>query len=239
MKANYYLATLALVAGGMAVGIYLVPRGGELATMYYRSGRLDEARRILESEMRDGELSATNVHYATETYLRLGDVDRAIELIDRYSRANDQDVTALRILTRLYRDAGRVALYRQSLERLERIAPAIEQRVELARVYRAAGLYDEWFAMLERLVQQNVAPVEDYMTVAMLKAAKGDREGALHGRGERRRKMPDHVNNVVDIKKRGEKRPDRRQDQPAGDPPQPGRSRGCRIVRRRCHPASA
>ena len=41
MKPNYYLATLALVAGGMAVGTYLVPRGGELATMYYRSGRLD------------------------------------------------------------------------------------------------------------------------------------------------------------------------------------------------------
>jgi tetratricopeptide (TPR) repeat protein len=179
MKPNYYLATLALVAGGMAVGIYLVPRGGELATMYYRSGRLDEARRILESEMRDGELSATNVHYATQTYLRLGDVDRAIELIDRYSRANGTDVKALRILTNLYRDAGKVSLYRISLERLERIAPATEQRIELARVYRAAGLYDEWFAMLERLVQQNVAPAEDYMTVAMLKAAKGDRDGAL------------------------------------------------------------
>jgi tetratricopeptide (TPR) repeat protein len=179
MKANYYLATLALVAGGMAVGVYLVPSGGELATMYYRSGRLDEARRILESEMRDGEITATNVHYATQTYLRLGDVDRAIELIDRYVRANASDVTALRILTNLYRDAGKVSLFRMSLERLERMAPATEQRVELARVYRAAGLYDEWAAMLERLVMENVAPADDYMTLAMLKAARGDRDGAL------------------------------------------------------------
>ena len=179
MKPNYYLATLALVAGGMATGVYLVPRGGELATMYYRSGRLDEARRILESEMSDGEITATNVHYATQTYLRLGDIDRAIELIDRYNRANETDVTALRILTNLYRDAGKVALYRMSLERLERMSPATEQRVELARVYRAAGLYDDWSRMLERLVLQNVAPAEDYMTVAMLKAARGDRDGAL------------------------------------------------------------
>ncbi len=179
MKPNYYLATLALVAGGMAVGTYLVPRGGELATMYYRSGRLDEARRILESEMRQGELSATNVHYATQTYLRLGDIDRAIELIERYTEANEKDLVALRMLSNLYRDTGRAALYRISLERLERLAPKTEQRVELARVYRAAGLYDRWSAMLETLVLQNVAPAPDYMTAAMLKAASGDRDGAL------------------------------------------------------------
>jgi len=179
MKANYYLATLALVAGGMAVGIYLVPSGGELATMYYRSGRLDDARLILESEMREGAISATNVHYATQTYLRLGDVDRAIALIERYTQANASDVTALRILSGLYRDTGRAALYRLSLERLEALAPAREQRLELARVYRAAGDYEQWAAMLERLIQQNIAPVDDYMTVAMLKAARGDREGAL------------------------------------------------------------
>lgn len=179
MKANYYLATLVLVAGGMAAGVYLVPRGGELATMYYRSGRLDEARRILEREMRDGEVSPSNVHYASQTYLRLGDVDRAIALIERYVQANDRDVTALRILAGMYRDVGRVALYRLSLERLEQLAPSAVQRMELVRVYRAAGLYDQWFAMLDRLVQQNAAPAEEYMTVAMVKASRGNREGAL------------------------------------------------------------
>ncbi|HEY7610519.1 MAG TPA: hypothetical protein VIF14_14890 [Alphaproteobacteria bacterium] len=179
MKPNYYLATLALVAGGVALGAYLVPSGGELATMYYRSGRLDEARLILEREMRQGALTPSNVHYATETYLRLGDVDRAIELIERYTEAHREDVTALRILSNLYRDTGRVALFRMSLERLEAIAPAAEQRIELARVYRAAGLYDQWFEMLDRLVRQNTAPAEDYMTVAMLTAARGNREGAL------------------------------------------------------------
>jgi tetratricopeptide (TPR) repeat protein len=179
MKSKYYLATLALVAGGMAVGVYLVPRGGELATIYYRSGRLDEARRILEHEMRDGEVSATNVHYAMQIYMRLGDVDRAIALLERYKSANVADVRALRILSNLYRDVGRVAQYRLSLERLEELAPSTEQRIELVRVYRAAGLYDQWFAMLDRLVMQNVAPAEDYMTVAMLKASRGDREGAL------------------------------------------------------------
>lgn len=179
MKANYYLATLALVAGGMAVGVYLVPRGGELATMYYRSGRLDDARRVLEHEMRDGEVSATNVHYAMETYMRIGDVDRAIALIERYVAENAGDVTALRILSNHYRDTGRVAQYRLSLERLEEIAPSAEQRVELVRVYRAAGLYDQWIAMLDRLVMQNAAPAEDYLTVATVKASRGDREGAL------------------------------------------------------------
>lgn len=179
MKANYYFAVLALAAGGIAVGTYIVPRGGELATMFYRSGRLDDARQILESELRGGELTATNVRYATRIYLRLGEVDRAIELIERYADSHPADATTWRVLSGLYRDTGRVALYTLGLETLERLAPATQQRVELVRLYRAQGRYEEWLVVLERLVLENVAHADDYMTIATHKAARSDREGAL------------------------------------------------------------
>ena len=179
VKTNYYIATLVLVAGGFGLGTYLVPRGGELAMIYYRGGRLNEARKLLESEMDRGDLSPSNVHYATQTYLRLGDVDRAIALVERYVDANPDDVRARRILGRFYRDTGRRALYIANLEEIERLAPSRSQRIELATLYRAAGQYGNWMKMLQRLVAENGASAEDHYDLARLDAASEKRAAAL------------------------------------------------------------
>jgi hypothetical protein len=179
MKSNYYLATLLLVAGGVAVGTYAVPRGGELAMIYYRSGRLDDARRILEREMDSGDLTAANVHFATQAYLRLGDIERTIALVERYVAASPVDVRARRVLGGYYLDTGRLALYIANLEEIERLEPAPRQRIELARLYRAAGNYDRWSAKLERLVKEDLAAPDDYYELAQLQAGRDDRKAAF------------------------------------------------------------
>jgi len=179
MKTNYYLATLFLVAGGVGVGTYVVPQGGELAMIYYRSGRLDQARGLLEREMHRGDLAASNVYYATQTYIRLGDIERAIALVERYVAAEPKDVRARRILGDFYRDTGRQALYIGNLEEIERLAPAAPQRVELAWLYRAIGEYEKWAAMLERLVAENTANPDDYFHLAQVLAASGRRDAAF------------------------------------------------------------
>lgn len=179
MKANYYLATLFLAAGGVGVGTYVVPQGGELAMIYYRSGRLDEARALLEREMHTGDLAPANVHFATQTYIRLGDIERAIALVERYVAAEPKDVRARRVLGEYYRDTGRQALYIANLEEIEGLLPLRPQRVELAWLYRAAGDYDKWTAMLERLVAENAANPEDHYHLAQTQAAAGRREAAF------------------------------------------------------------
>ena len=98
MNAKYYFATLMLAAGGVAIGSYVLPQQGELAMIYYRSGRLADARRILEIEMRDGDISASDVFYATQTYIRLGNSEQAIDLVEQYVDAHPNDLTARRIL---------------------------------------------------------------------------------------------------------------------------------------------
>lgn len=179
MKTNYYVATLFLVAGGVGVGTYVVPQRGELAMIYYRSGRLDQARSLLEREMHTGDLSASNVHYATQTYIRLGDIERAIALVERYVVAEPKDARARRMLGNFYRDTGRQALYIANLEEIERLEPARPQRVELAWLYRAAGEYEKWSAMLERLVAENAANADDYYALAQVLAAAGKRDAAF------------------------------------------------------------
>lgn len=179
MNAKYYFATLMLAAGGVAIGSYVLPQQGELAMIYYRSGRLAEARRILEIEMRDGDLSASDVYYATQTYIRLGDLEHAIALVEQFVDAHPKDLTARRILGKFYHEAGKISLYAINLEAIERLAPAAVQRLELLQLYRLAGDNAAWAAMLERIVPENVASPEDYLTLAKLYAARGDRERAL------------------------------------------------------------
>jgi predicted Zn-dependent protease len=179
MNAKYYFATLALVAGGVAIGSYIVPQHGELAMIYYRSGRLAEARRILENEMRGGDLSPSSVYYATQTYLRLGDIERAIELVELFVDANPRDLTARRILSKLYHEAGKTALYTLNLEAIERLAPSPAQRLELFQLYRLTDNGAAWAAMLERIVADNTASAEDILTLAKLHASRRERERAL------------------------------------------------------------
>jgi len=179
MNAKYYFATLMLAAGGVAIGSYVLPQQGELAMIYYRSGRLAEARRILEIEMRDGDLSASDVYYATQTYIRLGDLEHAIGLVEQFVDAHPNDLTARRILGKFYNEAGKVSLYTHNLEAIERLAPAAAQRLELFQLYRLQGNNSAWAAMLERVVPENIANPEDYLTLAKLYAARGDRERAL------------------------------------------------------------
>lgn len=179
MNVNYIVATLALVAGGAALGTYLVPRGGELAMIYYRSGRYEDARRVLEHEMRVNELAPSNVYYASQTYLRLGEIDRTIDLVARFVEANPKDLTARRKLAELYLDSGRLALYIRTLEAMEKLGPAKERRLELLKLYRTHGYYPQWLAMLERVVHENIGSKEDHIALATYRASRDDRAGAM------------------------------------------------------------
>lgn len=179
MSARHYIAALALAAGGAAIGAFAVPREGELAMIYYRSGRLAEARALLEKHVADGRLTPDNVYHASETYRRLGDIERVIELVERYADAHPGDLVARRRLGDLYRQSGKMALYTRNLEKLEEIAPAPAQRTELLGLYHSAGNRAAWSAMLERLVAENGASAEDHWALARLQAARGHSDRAL------------------------------------------------------------
>ncbi len=198
MKANYIVATLALVAGGAALGTYLVPKGGELAMIYYRSGRYEDARRVLEKEMRINELEPSNVYYASQTYLRLGEIDRTIDLVARFVEANPKDIAARRKLAELYLDSGRLALYIRTLESMEKLVPAKERRLELLRLYRTHGYYPQWLEMLARVVNENIGSKEDHIALATYRASQDDRAGAMAVLALLIERFPDRVTIAAD-----------------------------------------
>lgn len=179
MKVRYYLVALLLAAAGYGIGSLLLPRGGELALVYYKAGRYETARKILEKELIAGEVTPSNIHYAANTYLRLGETDRAAALVERYLRAHPNDIAGRRMLGRLYQEAGKPSLFIQNLEHLERLAPSAKTRVLLKELYYEQGLYDRWAAMLKRVVDEGDGAPKDYFDLAQLMAAKGKKKEAV------------------------------------------------------------
>jgi predicted Zn-dependent protease len=179
VKVRYYLIALVLAAAGYGIGAMLVPRGGELALVYYKAGRYEAARKILEKELTAGELSASNIHYAANTYLRLGETDKASALVERYIRKHPNDIAGRRMLGRLYQEAGKPSLYVHNLEQLERLAPSPKTRVLLKDLYYEQGLYQRWARMLKRVVDDGDGAPKDYFDLAQLLAARGKKKEAI------------------------------------------------------------
>ncbi|MEQ8701530.1 MAG: tetratricopeptide repeat protein [Bauldia litoralis] len=179
MRVRYYLIALLLAAAGWGIGSVLIPRGGELALVYYKAGRYEAARKILEKELTDGAPTPTNIHYAAKTYLRLGETDRASALIERYVRSHPDDVAGRRMLGRLYKEAGKPALFLQNLEQIERLAPSAKTRILLKELYYEQGLYKRWASMLKKVVDDGDGSPDDYFNLAQLMAAQGKKKEAV------------------------------------------------------------
>lgn len=173
MKAKYYLATFAIVASGTAIGTYIVPQGGELAMIYYKSGRYESARRVLENDIRGGGTAPSTIFYGVQTYLRLSELDKAIELVERYVERNPNDLVSRQILGQLYDDAGKPTLYLRNLEYIHDRAPTLARRRELTQLYRIRGEYANWAGLVAKLVADDVAYPSQYFALARLAAAEG------------------------------------------------------------------
>jgi predicted Zn-dependent protease len=173
MKPKYYLATFAIVASGTAIGTYVVPQGGELAMIYYKSGRYEAARQVLENDIRAGDLSPSTVFYGVQTFLRLSELDRALDLVERYVERRPNDLIARGVLGQLYDDAGKPTLYLRNLEYIQARAPTVARQRELTHLYRIRGEYANWAAAVALQVADETAWPSQYFALARLLAAEG------------------------------------------------------------------
>jgi len=179
MMVRYYVIALLVSAGGFLIGSVILPRGGELALVYYKSGRYDTARKVLEAELKRGVLTPSNVHFGVNTYRRLGELDRAAALVQRYLALKPDDVEARNALGKLYLEAGKPTLSMMTLEEAERRSPSAQRRVMLLHLYRENGWYGKWEALLRQVVHDGDGGPKDYIDLAVLEARKGRKKSAI------------------------------------------------------------
>lgn len=190
MRVRYYLVAVLLAAAGYGIGTMLVPRGGELALVYYKAGRYQMARKILERALTAGDLTPSNIHYAANTYLRLGEVRRAATLVAHYVHAHPNDMAGWRMLGELYQEAGKPALYTHNLEEIERRQPSAKTRLLLKALYYEQGMNRRWERMLKRVVDDGDGSPKDYFDLAQLMASRGKKKEAVRYLAALRKRAP-------------------------------------------------
>ena len=175
----YYGAAAALALLGLLAGAVLLPGERELALISFKGRDFEGARRAFEAQVSAERLPASVIVPLAEVYLYFGDVELAVDLLERYLRANPESVEARRRLIGVYEQAQRRAEQLAMLEALERRAPNIALMRDIVESHRYWNDDAALEAALARLIERYPAKADEVAVLAGLMAARGDGAGAL------------------------------------------------------------
>lgn len=176
---GFVLILVVVVLGAGALSVLILPSRHELGTMHLRDRRYEESRAIFEQQIADGDLSPQTVSALLSIYLQYGDVQRAIDLTERYEAAIGRSPDVLTRLAELYAADQRLGLHRKFLRQLVDIDPTPARLEGLADAYLRAGLHAERHAVLKRLADGPEASDERVREFAELSTTLGHLDDAL------------------------------------------------------------
>ncbi|MCP5200274.1 MAG: hypothetical protein H6977_09675 [Gammaproteobacteria bacterium] len=172
-----FLVTLSVAA--LALSVLLVPRGQELALMYYKAKRYRDALSGFEREFLAHGARPTVVVPLNKLYLQQGEVEAAVEAMDRTLAERPDDLEAYDLALEVYRDTMQPARYRAALARRVELVPSTALVRELASLYAFAGDRDGEAGALARLVERGDADDAETLRLARLLWVDGDVDGAV------------------------------------------------------------
>ncbi|HFC53245.1 MAG TPA: tetratricopeptide repeat protein [Gammaproteobacteria bacterium] len=173
MKGTHYMVVL-VVALALLGGYLVYPRSPELALMRYKNKQYTAARAEYERLLEEGNSSADVVVPLSELYLVYGDMNRAVDLMERFVEANPDNLEARIYLGKLYQQTQRPHDYLGNLEKRAEVQPSEEALRNLSQLYNAEGRIGQQIEVLKRIVQDYDAKPQDYKDLAYLLAAEGD-----------------------------------------------------------------
>ncbi|MGE0486370.1 MAG: hypothetical protein AB7Q81_19625 [Gammaproteobacteria bacterium] len=171
-----FLVTLS--AAALALSLLLVPRGQELALMYYKAKRYRDALSGFESEFLAHGARPTVVMPLNTLYLQQGEVEAAVEAMDRTLAERPDDLEAYDLALQVYRDTMQPERYRHALARRVERVPSTALVRELAGLYAFAGDNDGEADALARLLERGDADDAETLRLARLLWVADDVDGA-------------------------------------------------------------
>lgn len=165
------LVALGVAVSAIALSLLLVPGGEELALMYFKDRRFEQAESAYRLELSRRGMQRKLVVPLNELQIQAGHIDEAIGLLGRFSHEHPEDADVLELLADYHRLAQRPAEQVQSLERLTALAPTAGRWRELARWYDVLERPEDRRRMLRLLVAGEHADAHEYEALARLDAA--------------------------------------------------------------------
>lgn len=170
MKPFHYIILAAVLAGGLAGSILLIPGDSDVGLMYFRGGQYAEAEPILEKRLAAGDLSVGVVMPLAELYVERGNVSRAIELLRRMN-ASDRDRLELFHKVAIFQKYNQqMQDYLLTLEAIEKMAGSENGLRELTIQYRYADDNGKLIPALQTLIAHYKGYPSEYLELANLLA---------------------------------------------------------------------
>ncbi|MBT7408269.1 MAG: tetratricopeptide repeat protein, partial [Methylococcales bacterium] len=178
MKSLILLA-IALVFGGVISSIMLIPTDNEIALLQFKDKKFDDAKTMYETRIESGDLSVSVVMPLSQLYLQYGDVNKAVELMERFIKSHPKNIDALLRLGKLYQYAQRPYDHLRVLETVVELQPTEERLMDLSKIYNFIGRYKKQIETLRSIIEQYPNNEKAYLDLANLQASQGLIEDAI------------------------------------------------------------
>ena len=186
-----YVGFILLVALGLAAGYTLVPGRTEMALMLYKNQEFAKARAEYEALIEEGRVNVRTVIPLSRLYLQEGEVDRAIEVMERLMGRHPESIRLRERLGTYYQYAQRPSDYRRNLEALVEREPSEGRFRQLADIYNFEGRYRQQVTVLERLLERGEGRPDDYRALGYLHARLQEPAAGVRRLRELERRWPE------------------------------------------------
>jgi outer membrane protein assembly factor BamD (BamD/ComL family) len=160
--------------------LLIIPRKAELGLMYKKGRQYELAKYEFKKQSHKGDLSTKVTIPLMELFLHFGEIDQAIDLIERFVAKNPKDTLARELLGNLYRDGMKPQKYILNLEKTALLEPTEKSLRELIYLHQTQGQPEKALEFLKTVIQRFPATSIDYFTLAFLQAKNGNLSDALH-----------------------------------------------------------
>jgi tetratricopeptide (TPR) repeat protein len=121
MSKKFIFIAILIAIAGLAASFFLMPRSQEIALMQMKDKNFEDARIAYEAQLASGNLSIEVVTRLSELYLQTGEVNKAIEVMEKFIAANPASLEARRQLGTYYQYAQRQDDYLRNLEEINKL----------------------------------------------------------------------------------------------------------------------
>jgi TolA-binding protein len=174
-----YIIAGTAIALVMVFSLLLIPRKAELGLIYKKGRQYELAKYEFNKQSHKGDLSPKVTIPLKDLFLHFGEIDQAIDLIERFVVKYPKDVSGLEMLGKLYRDGLKPRKYISNLEKIALLEPTEKRLRELIFLHQTQGQLKKAQEFLKTVVQRFSASTKDYFTLALLQAKNGNLSDAI------------------------------------------------------------
>jgi tetratricopeptide (TPR) repeat protein len=165
---------LALTIAALAAGIYMVPGSREEWTMLVRDERNAEALDLLEQRYQTGERDPEALLQLYKLLMSFAQFERASRVIQEFVAQRPDDVFALTLLAKHYRDTQDTHGETSTLERVFAVRPSPATAQRLLVLYRLWGHPTEEKHLLAKMFANDMITANDAERLGFILAAEGN-----------------------------------------------------------------